>query len=69
MANSADEPLVYTKLGNLPVKDLEFYHYWEQSPEWTKLTLGYKLNGEVVKESCHVLAKNGLAMFPEAGSF
>lgn len=76
MASPNDVPLVYTKLGNLPVHELEFFHYWEDCADWTKLTLGYKLKegsplgepGEIVKESCHIYAKKGLVMFPEAGA-
>ena len=76
MPNPNDEPLVFTKFGNLLVRDLEFFHYWENCEDWIKLTLGYKLKegsplgeaGEIVKESHHVYAKKGLVLFPEAGT-
>ena len=28
-----EEPLIYTSKGNLPIKDLEYRHYWQDEQE------------------------------------
>ena len=57
-----DTPLIYTTRGNLPVDSLEYFHEWEDTQEYTKFVEGYKLDGEVVKRSAHVLMKAGQAL-------
>lgn len=54
-------PLIHTALGNLPIADLEHRVRWEDTPAYTKLIDTYLYNGEVVRESAHVLAKRGLS--------
>lgn len=53
------EPLIYTTLGNVPIDSLEYFHAWEDTPEYTKFIEGYKLDGEIVKQSAHVMMKAG----------
>lgn len=55
-----DQPLVFTTKGNLPIDDLEYFHRWEDTPEYTKFIEGYKLDGEVIKQAAHVMLKKGI---------
>lgn len=65
MVLSAEEmlgmPLVYTSKGNLPMASLNYEVRWEDTPDYTKLVEVYKLEGEIVKESAHVLSKRGIS--------
>lgn len=56
------EPLVYTTKGNLPISGLEYFHFWEDSEEYTKFIQGYKLDGEIVKQEAHVRMKKGMGL-------
>lgn len=56
------EPLVYTTKGNLPISELEYFHFWKDTEDYTKFIQGYKLNGEVVKQEAHVRMKKGMAL-------
>lgn len=56
-----DEPLIYTSIGNYPVALLEYETRWEKTDLYTKFVETYSLNGEVVKESAHVLAHEGIS--------
>lgn len=60
------EPLIFTTKGNLPVKDLAYATRWEVTDDYTKLIETYSLNGEVVRESAHVLTKRGVFAEPVA---
>lgn len=53
----SDEPIIWTTRGNLPVSQLTYNVRWENTPEYVKLVETYSLNGEVVRESAHALAK------------
>ncbi len=53
-------PLIYTSMGNMPVDELEYNTYWEDTSGYTKLTEVYKFDGKIVRESVHVLAKQNL---------
>lgn len=53
------EPLVYTIKGNLPIKDLEYFYFWEETDDYTKFSEGYKLDNEVIKQSAHIKIKRG----------
>lgn len=64
-----DIPLIYTSKGNLPEADLQFDPIWEDTPDYTKLRLVYRLGDEVVKESAFVLSKRGLDSSAVAQSF
>lgn len=57
---SEQVPMIWTTKGNLPVSDLQCAVRWEESPDWTKMFETYTLNGEVVRESVHVLMRRGL---------
>ncbi len=62
------EPLVYTIKGNLPISELEYFHGWEDTDDFTKFIQGYKLNGEVVKQEAHVRMKKGFDLGAEQAS-
>lgn len=53
----ADEPLIWTSKGNLPVAALRRVILWEDEPGYVKLIERYYLGDEVVKESADVLGK------------
>ncbi len=53
---SNDTPLIYTSRGNLPVDSLTYSTRWERTDDFVKFVETYALDGEVVKESAHVLA-------------
>lgn len=55
-----EEPLIHTTKGNLPVASLVYGTRWEDTPDYVKLVETYTLNGEVVRESAHVLAKRSI---------
>ena len=61
-----DVPLIHTMKGNLPIADLKYETRWEVTDDYTKLVETYSLNGEVVRQSAHVLSKRSL--FAEAES-
>lgn len=64
-----EEPLIWTSKGNLPVAALEYSHAWEETPDYIKFSETYKLDGEVVKQSCHLNLKHGLATVSDQGKF
>lgn len=53
-------PLIYTSHGNLPIDDLDYSTTWEDNDRYTKLIETYKLDGEVVRESVHILTRQNL---------
>lgn len=55
-----ETPLIYTSKGNLPEASLRLEPVWLDTKDFTKLTLRYYLGDEVVKESAHVLSKQGI---------
>lgn len=65
----SEVPLIYTSKGNIPEESLLFEPIWEDTPDYTKLRLIYRLDGEVVKESAFVLSKRGLSSDSVAQSF
>ncbi len=69
MIEALDVPLIYTSKGNLPEASLQFEPIWEDTPDYVKLRLIYRLGDEVVKESAFVLSKRGLATDSVAQSF
>jgi hypothetical protein len=63
---SAETPLIHTIRGNLPIADLDYSTRWESEPGcWLKLIETYRFQGEVVRESAHVLALQPLNMTAE----
>lgn len=53
------EPLVYTSKGNLPIKDLDYFYFWEETEDYIKFSEGYKLNDEIIKQAAHIKLKRG----------
>jgi len=64
-----DEPLIYTTKGNLPIAALEYSHKWEDLETCIKFSETYTLDGEIVKQSAHVLMKTGSVMGVEQEKF
>ena len=62
----ADVPLIHTTKGNLPVASLEHYTEWRDSTEQVIFVEGYLLDGEIVKQSTHVLIRQGVSILGEA---
>lgn len=57
-----NEPLIWTKHGNLPIADLHYQVRWEVSDTYIKFVEQYlDADGDVVKESAHVYDKLGVA--------
>lgn len=54
-------PMIWTARGNLPIASLEYSTEWIEVPgSYTKLIETYKLDGEIVRQSAHVLARDQL---------
>lgn len=53
--NEGDTPLIYTKLGNLPINSLEYATRWEMTEDHIKFVETYSRDGEIMRESAHVL--------------
>lgn len=53
-------PLIYTTKGNYPIELLGYSVRWEDTPEYTKFIETYTLDGEVVRESAHVMGKRAM---------
>lgn len=68
MHNATNEPLVWTTKGNLPVASLTYSTTWQDSPEATVFIEVYRQGDEVVKQSVHVMSKQGLASEAIAGN-
>lgn len=64
-----DEPLVWTTKGNVPASRLQYETAWEDTPAYVKLVERYRLDGEIVRESAHVLARHGTAISGEQAAF
>jgi hypothetical protein len=69
-----EEPMIWTSKGNLPlalfsanVDPPTYQVQWEQTPSYVKCSEMYILDGEVVKQSAHVLALHPLGMGAESG--
>lgn len=55
-----DEPLVFTKYGNLAIKDLRYEERWTDNPEMTMLERIWWLGDELVSNSVHILGRKTL---------
>lgn len=64
-----ERPLIWTSKGNLPIEDLDYEAKWRVEDDAITFAEIYKLNGEVVKESAHVLTRQQLHAPGEAGQF
>jgi hypothetical protein len=58
--DNMDEPLIYTTLGNVPIKDLQYQHYWLEDDTAITLVEEYRYQGELVKRNAHARLKKGL---------
>jgi hypothetical protein len=62
-----DDPIIYTKVGNLPESALTFECHWEDTPDYTVCRPTWYLNGELVKQSAHVLSRKSIFSDAVAG--
>lgn len=69
MPSPSDEPLIYTALGNLPVSSLRYETAWHDDADCTVFRETYYLGEEVVKQSIHVMRKQGLLTDLQQGVF
>jgi hypothetical protein len=63
--SDANEPLVWTAKGNLPASRLVETCEWEVGPGHVVCKPTWYLDGEVVRQDCHVLKPQGEAAVPE----
>ena len=62
----AEVPLIFTKIGNVPIADLEYSCQWDDTPDFIKVTDVYRFNGKIVREDEHVFDKTrGVNKFDE----
>lgn len=65
----ADEPLIWTTKGNLPISSLTYETAWDVQETYIKFTERHRdASGEVVKESAHVYDKVGVSASALAAS-
>jgi hypothetical protein len=67
MSIDINEPLIWTSKGNLPLSSLAYKTSWEDTPTYTAFVEEHTLDGEVVKRSVHVMAKQGFELAGAAG--
>lgn len=53
-------PLIWTNKGNLPIADLEHHVEWFDDEHNVTFIEVYRLAGEIVKQSVHIMAKHGV---------
>ena len=63
------EKLMWTKLGNLPIRMLRLVPRRQDSPDAIVLVLEWFLGDEMVQNDVHVLKLTGLITGLDAGSF
>lgn len=61
-------PLIHTTRGNLPIAELQLGVRWEETSEYVKLVETYTYEGEIVRESAHVLSRRGVIAEPVAAA-
>jgi len=54
-----ETPLIWTERGNLPLEALQYDARWEVTDDYIKFIEVYRSDGEVVRESAHVLSLKG----------
>jgi hypothetical protein len=59
MAALTNQPMIWTIMGNMPAEKLQMQVTWENTDTYTKFVETYTYNGVLVKQSAHVLAKQG----------
>ncbi len=59
---NTEEPLVYTKLGNVKMSDLDYRHEWQEDDVAITFIEEFRLKatGELVKRNAHARLKKGL---------
>lgn len=68
-ATTADEPLIWTSKGNLPVSALRYETGWHFEPgKYIQFRERYFLGDELVKESAHVLQLTGVTVDMQSGN-
>lgn len=66
---TAEEPLIWTTKGNVPISSLQYQTAWDIKPTYYKFMERYiDAAGEVVKESAHVYQLEGVTAMAEAAS-
>jgi hypothetical protein len=66
----ADEPLIYTSKGNLPISSLTYETQWILDPGYIQFVERHRdSTGEVVRESAHVYDLSGVAAAALAAQF
>lgn len=66
-AQAAEEPLIWTTKGNVPISSLQYQTSWEITTSYYKFKERYlDAAGEVVKESAHVYQLEGVSAMAEA---
>lgn len=58
LANPSDEPLIFTALGNMPEKALEYKTEWLHDPKYIMFLEKWYLGEELVKSNAHTYAFN-----------
>lgn len=56
----ADEPLVHTTKGNVPLSSLQYKHTWEEDEVAITFIEEYFMDGELVRRNAHSRLKKGL---------
>lgn len=68
MDGKTEEPLVYTTKGNLPASLLRYETAWRDAPDHVIFRERHYLGDEVVRESSHVMLREGHKVAPEQAS-
>lgn len=55
-----EKRLIWTVRGNLDLDSLDHKVQWESAPDYVKFIETYTFDGEVVKQSAHVLSRQSL---------
>jgi len=58
-------PLIWTTKGNLPIDSLQYSTEWEETETSIRFSEIHRLDGEIVKQSQHVLLKQGVSSLME----
>ena len=54
------DALIHTTRGNVRVSTLDYSTQWEDTADYTKLIETYTYEGEIVRQSVHVMGKKAL---------
>lgn len=56
-------------MGNMPIKDLQYQHFWLEDESAITLVEEYRYQGELVKRNVHARLKQGLNSALETAIF